>query len=140
MRRLKLRVIFFLIFCLPGLVAVAVSLQRAADGMALRGSGVVATGTIIGYERTSRRRIGLRLCPIVRFVHEDASHEFTDPWCNKTPREFPNGTPVNVRFHAADPARARVDDFAALYGASLFIGAIAAPWLLLGIALIVRVR
>lgn len=139
--RRKLQIIFLLVFCLPGLAVLGYALRGAADAHALADTGVSGTGTIIEYERQERRRgVGRRFCPVVEFAHAGASHRFTDGWCNRSQKEFPAGTPVPVVFDAGNPTIARVAGFWPLYGDSLFIAIIGTPWLLLGIALVLRVK
>lgn len=139
-RRLKHQIICFLIFCVPGMAALGFSFKLAAEGMALRSSGLSETGAIVGYERQKRRGLGQRVCPAVGFSHQGANYKFTDGWCNKSPKQFPAGTPVKVVFNAMNPQAARIDEFAPLFAPSLMVGVIAAPWLLLGVALVIRIR
>ena len=139
--KLKLRVIFFLIFCLPGLAILGYSAKLAAAAHGLTSTGLTANGTIVDHDRQTRRRVGQWYCPIVEFFHQGASYRFTDnDDCKQSRHDAPTGSRVEVVFDPAQPSRARVDSFRGLYGTSLLSAAIGLPWLLLGIALVVRVR
>lgn len=139
--RLKFRIIFFVIFCLPGLAAIGYSMKLATNALTLSRSGVMETGVVVGYERQENlMRVGRRFCAVVEFPHGGTTHRFTDDWCNRSQEKHPAASSVKVVFSADNPSAARIDEFGALYGKSLMIGAICSPWLLLGIALIVRVR
>lgn len=137
----RLRVIFFLVFCLPGLFIVGYGAQQAAGSWRLTRAGLPATGVIVGHERQGYfGRVGRRFCPVVEFSHDGATRRFTDGWCNASPKAHPAGSSVNVVFDAREPSIARIKAWGPLYGKSLFVGVIGAPWLLLGIALVLRVR
>lgn len=139
--KLKLRTIFFVIFCLPGLLIVGYAAQQVATGLALRGSGLTGSGTIVAYERQeNQHRVGRRFCPIVEFAHAGIGYRFTEKWCSTSPKDVPAGSAVDVVFEAGNPAKACIRGIGPLYGKGLFIGAIGTPWLLLGIALVFRVR
>lgn len=139
-KRFKHQIIFFLFFLLPGLLTLAFSVHLALRSASLIRSGQSETGVLVGYERQAKLRIGHRLCPVMEFPHGGSTVKFTDPWCNKTSAEFPEGTRLPVLFNPTNPADARINDFASLFATSLIAGIIAIPWLLLGGTLIVRTR
>ena len=137
----RLRIIFFLVFCLPGLFIMGYGAMLAADAVRLASSGSTAPGIVVGYERQGYfGKVGRRLCAVVEFSHEGSTHRFTDDWCNPSPKERPVGSSVKVVFNASHPSLARIHTWGALYGKSLLTSVIGAPWLLLGIALFMRVR
>ncbi|MEZ5538713.1 MAG: DUF3592 domain-containing protein [Pseudomonadales bacterium] len=142
--RLKLQIIFFLIFCIPGFSIVGYSTKLAWSTMQLAKSGVFETGVIIKYERptySSRRpKLGSRLCPAVQFNYQQNHYIFSDSWCVKSPENYPEGSAVPVVFIPDAPSEARINQFWELYGASLISALIGIPWLLIGIALVIRVR
>ncbi len=138
--RLKLQIIFFLVFCLPGMFVVGYSAKLAASAIALTHSGTTATGHIVGYDRQETRRLNTRFCAVVEFTHNGATYKFTDKWCNKSQQQYPTGSSVSVLFNEENPTSVRINEFWVLYGQSFFIGLIGVPWLLLGIVLVVRVR
>ena len=137
----RLRIIFFLVFCLPGLFITGYGAKLAADAMHLASKGSTAPGTIVTYERQGYfGKVGRRLCAVVEFSHAGSTHRFTDDWCNPSPKERPVGSSVKVVFDVGHPSLSRIHTWSALYGKSLFTSVIGAPWLLLGIALVMRVR
>ena len=137
----KLRLFFFLVFFLPGALSVGYALKLLAGAARLTSEGVTASGIIARYDRQENmRRVGRRFCPVVEFSHEGSTHQFTDDWCNKSRKTHPPGSAVDVIFKAGQPSTARINEFMALHGKSLFIGVIGAPFLLLGITLLLRVR
>ncbi|MEZ5606716.1 MAG: DUF3592 domain-containing protein [Burkholderiaceae bacterium] len=143
-RRLKLRMIFLLVFCVPGFAIVGYSIKLAANTLKLTGSGVSQTGIIVKYERPRyqgrKARLGASLCSVVQFNHDGLIHTFTDDWCSKSPKNHPLGSAVPVIFDPGFPANARINHFWELHGASVLSALIGAPWLLIGLALVVRVR
>lgn len=91
--RLKLRMIFLLVFCLPGIAIVGYSVKLAASSIELTNSGSFETGVIVKYERPNyrgRAKIGSSLCPVIEFQHANMTHTFTDEWCSKSPRIIPS--------------------------------------------------
>ncbi len=143
-RILKLRLIFVLVFCLPGIAIVGYAMKQAATVMALTRIGKVQDAVIVKYERpsyTSRKpRLGSSLCSLVQFEHEGQSYEFSDDWCSRSPKDYPIGTKVSVVFNPDSPSEARINRFWELYGVSLMSALIGTPWLLLGLALVIRIR
>lgn len=139
--RLKLLLMFLVVFFLPGLAGVGYAVVHLADAYQRSTSGERATGKIIAYERqTYRSRVGRRFCAVVEFQRAGETIKFTDDWCNTSQAKRPVGSSVNLIYNAEHPEASLIDDFGALYGKNLFIGIIGVPWLLLGIALLVRVR
>ena len=141
--RLKLRMILLLVFCLPGIAIVGYSVKLAASSIELTNSGSFETGVIVKYERPNyrgRAKIGSSLCPVIEFQHANMTHTFTDEWCSKSPKDHPVGSRVPVVIAAGSPGTARINAFWELHGASLVSALIGIPWLLIGIALVVRVR
>jgi len=136
----KLRILFFLVFCLPGMAIVGYSGKLAMGAIGLSTSGMTATGRIVDYDRQVNRRTSTRFCAVVEFPHDGATYTFTDNWCNESQKKSPVGSSVNVIYEPENPASAHINTFWVLYGKSFFIGLIGTPWLLLGIALVVRVR
>ncbi|HEY1013419.1 MAG TPA: DUF3592 domain-containing protein [Herpetosiphonaceae bacterium] len=66
-----------------------------------------ATGTVIGYDGTNRKRNAANR-PLVRFATDaGAPIEFRDFWGGEAPR-FPLGAQVPVLYDPRDPARARI--------------------------------
>lgn len=103
--------------------------------------GIAAKGIIAKYERQENmHRVGRRFCPVVEFFNDGRTHQFSDDWCNKSQKQYPPGSTVEVIFKENNPATARINEFMALYGKSLFIGIIGLPFLLLGAILIFRIR
>lgn len=142
--RLRLQMVFLLVFCLPGVAILGYSMNLAASTMELTRSGLVGTGIVVRYERPRYQgrkvRLGSSLCPVVEFRYHDKSHAFADDWCSKSPGEHPPGSSLSVVFDPGFPEVARINQFWELHGASLVSAAIGAPWLLIGIALVIRVR
>lgn len=142
--RLKLRIIFLLVFCLPGIAIVGYAIKLLANSTELTDSGLLQTGVIVKYERARYQgrkvRIGSSLCSVVQFHYDDKIHTFTDDWCSKSPEDYPAGTAIPVVFDPGSPVKARINHFWELHGASLMSAVIGAPWLLIGIALVIRVR
>lgn len=142
--RMKLRMIALLVFCLPGIAIVGYSAKLAVDTMRLTASGLLQTGVIVKYERPRyqgrKPKLGSPLCSVVQFRHEDKSYTFSDDWCSKSPKDHPVGSAVPVVFDPKSPSEARIDRFWELHGASLMSAMIGVPWLLIGIALVVRMR
>lgn len=136
----RLQLFFFLVFFLPGLLSVAYSLTLLAQTARNFSDSGKTRGIIVRYDKQNKRRLGQRFCPVVAFPHGAGNYQFTDAWCNKSVQDAPPGTAVAVIFKASDPSVASIDEFMALYGKSLFVGVIGAPFLLLGGALLVRVR
>lgn len=140
--RLKLKAIFFLVFLLPGVAVVGYALDLAVNAMKLTRSGLHQTGTLVKYERPKNQgkkaKIGSSLCSVVQFSYGDKTHEFTDEWCSQSPEDFPPGAVMPVVFDPASPEKARLDMFWVLYGPSLLPFIIGAPWLLIGLALLIR--
>lgn len=138
---MKVRIFFLFAFFLPGALSVGYSTILITNTVRLASEGTRSTGIISKYERQENmRRVGRRFCPVVEFSHDGRVHQFTDDWCNKSQKQHPPGSTVNVIFKTSNPANARIDEFMALYGRSLFIGVIGVPFLLLGIVLFFRVR
>jgi hypothetical protein len=141
---LKLRLIFLVVFCLPGMAIVGFAMNLAANAMALTRSGMLQEGVIVKYERPSYRsrkpRLGSPLCATVQFQHAGESHSFEDEWCSRSPKTYPIGSSVSVVFNPDAPSEARINRFWELYGSSLMSALIGTPWLLLGMALVIRVR
>ncbi|MCC7097446.1 MAG: DUF3592 domain-containing protein [Thermomonas sp.] len=139
--RLKLLLIFLVVFVLPGLGGVGYSAWHLADAYQRSTAGVRGTGKIVAYERQAyRARVGRRFCAVVEFQHAGETVKFTDDWCNTAQAKRPIGSVVNVIYNPEHPEASLIDDFGTLYGKNLFIGVICVPWLLLGIVLLVRVR
>ena len=137
----KLQIIFFVVFCLPGLAIVGYAVWLSAGAIQLTHSGASAAGVIVEYERQENlRRVGRRFCPVVEFTHGESAYRFTDDWCNKSQDKHPPGSQVGVVFNPDRASQARIHGFAELHGASVIIGVIGAIWLALGIALVVRVK
>lgn len=143
-KRLKLRIIFLLVFCLPGVAIVGYAMTLATETMDLIESGLSRTGVVVKYERprylARKPKLGSRLCPVVQFRHGDEVHSFVDEWCSRSPAEYPVGSVLPVVFDPEFPERARIDEFWELHGASLMSALIGTPWLLIGIALVIRIR
>jgi len=142
--RLKFKIIFLLIFCLPGVAIVGYSITLVTKTMNLIDSGLLETGVIVKYERPRyqgrKARPGSSLCPVVQYHYSNKAHVFADDWCSKSPENFPAGSVVPVVFDPEFPETARINNFWELHGASLISALIGIPWLLIGIALVIRIR
>lgn len=139
--RLKLQIFFFLVFLLPGLLSTVYSARLLAGALDLASDGVAASGVITKYARQENmRRVGRRFCPVVEFRSDGGVHQFVDEWCNKSQKQYPPGSTVEVIYKENHPATARINEFMVLYGKGLFIGIIGLPFLLLGIVMLFRAK
>ncbi|HET8900102.1 MAG TPA: DUF3592 domain-containing protein [Rhodanobacteraceae bacterium] len=139
--RRHLQLIFFLVFCVPGMLVVGYAVHLTVSAARFSHAGTTTMGTIVRYDRQEYvGKVGRRFCPVIEFMHDGARHAFTAAWCNKSQKKYPPGSAIAVVFDADHPAAARIDEFWALYANALLSGVIGVPWLLLGIALVVRVR
>lgn len=138
--KMKLQIIFFIFFFMPGFIATGYATKIAAESFSLKNYGTVTSGVIVQYDRQENmKRVGRRFCPEIEFFYNEVMHRFTDEWCNISQINRPVGTAVSVVFNTNNPSDARINEFMVLYGKSLFVGAIGFPFLLLGIALVLLV-
>lgn len=141
--KLKLRIIFFVIFCLPGGAIVGYSAQRAMDTFAFTRVAIVTSGTILKYERAKsqggKAKLGRPMCAVLEFSNRGVLYTFSDSWCYQSPKAYPVGTTLPVVFDPNVPTKAFIHQFWELYGSALILALIGLPWLLIGIALIVRI-